>query len=86
MSLLGRYNEILRHKDKTKTGKFSTKEDREILEYVLNHHPDIIEVEEEDIKWAFWGDIGAKLNRRPQIVYTHWINVIQPVLTRHIAG
>ena len=86
MSIKCYYEEVLQHKDKTKSGKFSIEEERDILEYVLRHHPDIIEGEEENINWAFWDDIGAKLNRRPQIVYTHWINVIQPVLTRHIAG
>merc|ERR1739844_560545 len=35
---------------------------------------------------AFWDDIGAKLNRKPKNVYKHWISVIKPVLTRHIAG
>merc|ERR1739844_453739 len=35
---------------------------------------------------AFWDDIGAKLNRKPLNVYKRWVNVIQPVLTRHIAG
>ena len=86
MSIKGRYNEILKHKDKTKTGKFSTEEDRDILEYVLGHHPDIIEGEEEDIKLAFWDDIGAKLNRKPMNVYDHWRRVIKPVLTRHNEG
>ena len=86
MSIKCHYEEVLQHKDKTKSGKFSIEEDRDILEYVLRHHPDIIEGEEEDIKWAFWGDIGAKLNRKPLNVYTHWIKVIQPVLTRHRAG
>ena len=86
MSIKCHYEEVLQHKDKTKSGKFSIEEDREILKYVLRHHPDIIEGEEEDIKWAFWGDIGAKLNRKPLNVYTHWNKVIQPVLTRHRAG
>ena len=75
------------HQDKTKTGQFSIEEDREILTYVLRHHPDIIEGEEEEnINMTFWDDIGAKLNRKPQYVYKHWTRVIQPVLTRHIAG
>ena len=81
-----RHEDFLQHQDKTKTGKFSIEEDREILEYVLRHHPDIIEGEEENINWAFWDDIGAKLNRKPQSVYDHWRYVIQPLLTRHIAG
>ena len=86
-SIQARYKEILQHQDKTKRGKFSAEEDREILKYVLDHHPDIIEGEEEEnINWAFWDDIGAKLDRRPQRVYQRWIFVIQPVLTRHIAG
>ena len=85
-SIRPRYIKIFQHQDKTKTGKFSIEEDREILKYVLRHHPDIIEGEEEYINWAFWDDIGAKLNRKPKIVYNHWIYVIQPVLTRHIAG
>ena len=85
-SLQIRYGEHLQHQDKTTSGKFSIEEDREILEYVLRHHPDIIEGEEEDINWAFWDEIGAKLNRKPLIVYRHWRSVIQSVLTRHHAG
>ena len=86
-ALQDRYKETLQHKDKTKTGKFSIEEDRDILEYVLRHHPDIIEGEEEEnINYSFWDDIGAKLNRKPINVYNHWRYVIQPVLTRHIAG
>ena len=67
------------------TGKYTSKENREIMEAIfeekenaLNHY-----YSESD---PFWDKLGSKLNRRPLYLFNHWEEVIRPQILMYENG
>ena len=83
--ICARYTKILKLGDKVVTGKYTSKENREIMETIfeenedsLNHHYVATD--------PVWEKLGSKLNRRPRNLYHHWEGVIRPRILMYENG
>jgi len=86
-SIYHRYDKVLKHKDKAKSGTFSLEEDQQILDTVFNKYKvPLKELESCEIEFDLWEKLGCELNRRPVTVYHHWTILLLPLLIRFDAG
>ena len=75
-SVRDRYKQVLSHGDKTRSGRFSAREDEMVMRAVM----------EGRVEWKVWEDLGLLMDRKPRTVYMRWVHGIEHVLTRYGAG
>merc|ERR1712025_254386 len=86
-NLLSYYDSYLAHGDKKQSGYFSLDESNEVMRQVFTACPNVLtDGEDGGRESEVFTELGKKLNRGPNHVYTHWKIVIEPVLTRHKVG
>ena len=80
-----RYTKILQPGGKVVTGRFTNKEDREIMETIFEENENALNhyFASSD---PMWDKLGTKLNRRPYSLYLHWEGVIKPQILMYQNG
>ena len=83
-SVRDRYIDHLKHQDKEKRGHYSMEENKVIMEALLDHNKNQMQlsVKDKDVIEA----LATRLNRPPENIIKHWFSFIQPLVTRHRAG
>ena len=77
----------LRHKGKTKKGRFTVDETKKILKAVFQTNKSALSNSDDLTQIAIiWDELAQELNRPPKNVHDHWLTLIKPILTRHEAG
>ena len=80
-----RYTRILQSRGKVVTGRYSNKEDKEILETIFEEN-------ENAVNYCFvpsdpvWDKLGSKLNRRPLSPFQQWERIIRPQILMYENG
>merc|ERR1739844_895536 len=82
-SVLNRYDCEIKHKDMSRRGPFSLEEDLEILQFMFSNCEDVLKKNVEYYQLSH--TLGLQLSRKPSRVYGHWLNLIQPLLSRDSA-
>jgi len=77
----------LRNKGKTKRGKLTIEESKKIIKAVFETNKNALS-NSDDVQFTaiIWDELAQELNRPPKILHEHWLNCIQPLLTRYEAG
>ena len=80
-----RYTKILQPGGKVVTGRFTKKEDREIMETIFEENENALNhyFASSD---PMWDKLGTKLNRRPYSLYLRWEGVIKPQVLMYQNG
>jgi len=77
----------LRNKGKPKRGRFTIEESKTIMKAVFKTNGNALSNSDDVTETAnIWDELAKELNRPPRILYFHWRNFIQPLLTRYEAG
>ena len=74
-SIRERYIQTLKHGDKVVKGRFTDKENREIMKTIFNENALKCHYTRSDPNWT---DLGIQLNRRPRNIFDHWEAFIKP--------
>merc|ERR1711971_795679 len=80
-----RYTRILKQGDKVVTGRYTSKENREIMETVFEENEDALNHHYVDTD-PVWEKLRSKLNRRPLYLFNHWEEVIRPQILMYENG